>query len=90
MFLVMFTVSCNSSGSGNESRGTEQSSNGSEGNSKDDSVAEETLEITGPANGVYGYTEKLRKYLTAEGDNVKVTDYAKGESVEAYNKISIT
>ena len=90
MFLVMFTVSYNSSGNGSESRGTEQSSNDSEGISKDDSVAEETLEITGPADGVYGYAEKLRKYLTAEGDNVKVTDYAKGESAEAYNKISIT
>lgn len=51
----------------------------------------EVLEITGPADGVYGYTKKLRNYLTAEGDDVKVSDYVNGgREDEAYDKISVT
>ncbi len=51
---------------------------------------EETLEITGPADGVYGYTERLRRYLTDKGD-VMVSDYVNGgRESEAYDKISVT
>lgn len=51
----------------------------------------EKLEITGPEDGVYGYTKKLRDYLTATGDDVKVSDYVNGgKEDEAYDKISIT
>ena len=56
----------------------------------DDPPVVEKLEITGPEDGVYGYTQKLRNYLTATGDDVKVSDYAteSGED-EAYDKIQI-
>lgn len=52
---------------------------------------EEKLEITGPTGDVYGYRQKLREYLTAEGEDVKVSDYVSGgKESEAYDKISIT
>ena len=51
----------------------------------------EIIEITGPTGDVYGYRQKLREYLTAEGNDVRVRNYVSGGTeAEAYDAISIT
>lgn len=104
--LAVFAVSCggNNPNTSSESKkedsvessgeslseSSSETASESESASASESQAEEKLEVTGPVGEVYGYREKLREYLTAEGD-VKVSDYVSGgKETEAYDKISIT
>ena len=99
--VAMFAVGCGtkSPDASSSSLQDEDSSIDSTGGRTDDSSSgdggdepsEEILEITGPVGDVYGYRKELRDYLTAEGDDVSVSDYVSGgKETEAYEKISIT
>lgn len=73
-----------------ESEESEKSTDSIENPDDDTEPTEEKFVITGPEDGVYGYTQKLRNYLTAAGDDVKVSDYAnESNEDEAYDKIQI-